>query len=702
MSLFVHTFFKNLYLGIFALLGLWLGTEVIKNTWRSDHWLLFNDPDVIFYSDLNQFGSDLNAFLTVEAYWLLVAMVLFLLAYLFWQRGLPTSTKEHFALAKRRLNLPVTVLMLLFGISAGVLGMKIYRQEQAQLAFSPANLRESYQAYQKKYSRYAGFAQPKIVRLEAMVELYPEEQSFTAEGHYVLVNKEAFAIDTLLVRTGFDEISSFSIDAEHQVVEHDSLAKFTVLKLEQPLQTNDSLRLSFNIKNTPNTLFTRNSNVLSNGTFLKQDIFPRIGYKDKTAPPHPADSLAKLSNYLSADADLLTLELTVGTAAEQTVIAPGVLQKQWQNNGRSYFSYRTPAPVKFSFGINSGVFEAEKVDAAGRELAVHYHPPHRYNVQQMLNGLQKSLAFNEKHFGRYQHQQAQIAEFPRSEGSYATTFGNSIPTSELRFLSEPNREDGGTDLSFYVPAHELTHQWWGNQLIPANALGALFITESITEYISLQVYREAFGEQAAIDFLKQQHKRYSWVRKRAGRNEQSLALVPPSQSSVAYGKGAIALNALGHHYGHNALNQVLRSFMQKFDPSRAPYPTSLDLIADIKAALPDSLQPLAHELLEEVVTYEASLKEYRLSSAGNKFNLEVCLSLKKFNKEEELTPDDLVEVAVYNVEGERIALQQVRVQKAEQKLQFELSEKPYKIVLDPHLLLLNISEENNELVVEEL
>ncbi|MBK8652617.1 MAG: hypothetical protein IPN20_01495 [Haliscomenobacter sp.] len=59
-----------------------------------------------------------------------------------------------------------------------------------------------------------------------------------------------------------------------------------------------------------------------------------------------------------------------------------------------------------------------------------------------------------------------------------------------------------------MQAHELTHQWWGNQVVPADALGAKMLTESIAEYISLRIYERYFGQEKALHFLSLQRKRY--------------------------------------------------------------------------------------------------------------------------------------------------------------------------------------------------
>ncbi|MBL0052998.1 MAG: hypothetical protein IPP29_16560 [Bacteroidetes bacterium] len=96
------------------------------------------------------------------------------------------------------------------------------------------------------------------------------------------------------------------------------------------------------------------------------------------------------------------------------------------------------------------------------------------------------------------------------------------------------------DLSFYVAAHELSHHWWGNQVSPADALGATMITESMAEYITAKIYEKKYGKQGALKFLKIQRIRYLSGRANETEQEPPLYLVNPEQSYISYGKGAIA------------------------------------------------------------------------------------------------------------------------------------------------------------------
>ncbi|MBL0052997.1 MAG: hypothetical protein IPP29_16555 [Bacteroidetes bacterium] len=150
----------------------------------------------------------------------------------------------------------------------------------------------------------------------------------------------------------------------------------------------------------------------------------------------PNDSTAFSNHYQGNDADLVNFEAIVSTSPKQMAITSGNLIKEWSEDGRRYFHYKMDNPFKFVFGFNSGEFAVLKENYKGVDLRIYYHPKHIYNIRQMMDGLKASLDYNVFHFGPYQHKQVHIIEFSRSEGSYATTAGNCIQTSEIRFIND--------------------------------------------------------------------------------------------------------------------------------------------------------------------------------------------------------------------------------------------------------------------------
>jgi len=605
LALFVQSIFNNTYLSLFLLILLALGISQFPSLGIENYLVRFNEsPDSSFYlnySDMNGYGHSLLPFFLYRFYWLLFGIFIYFFTLLIWQRELTNSVFERLTVAKNRYRGKLSFTLMISLICFLSFGFYIFQQQNlpGNNLFFEKNKTALLSQFQEKFGKYEYTKQPRITSVFVQLDIFPETHSFIANGNYTLVNKTNQTIDTILIKSGFDEITKIYFESNTPLIEDDSIFKVCVYKLEKGIEPDDSINLRFTINNQANTLLTQNSNVLKNGTYLKSDIFPRLGYFANTNIKNPDDSTALANHYQSIDADLINFEAVLSTSSEQIAITSGYLQNVWQENGRNYFHYKMDIPIKFVLGFNSGEFEVIKENYKGVDLRIYNHPTHNYCLNQMMEGLKASLDYNTKYFGAYQHREARIIEFPRSLGSYATTAGNCIQMSEMRFINDTNSlKNGGIDLSFYVAAHELTHQWWGNQVIPADVLGATMITESITEYLTAKIYEKKYGKKSALKFLKIQRDRYLTGRADETEQEVPLYLVNPEQSFISYGKGAIAFYILSEYIGEEILNGILNEYLNKVKFQSPPYTTSLELIAHLKKSTPTNLHYLITDMFE--------------------------------------------------------------------------------------------------------
>ncbi|MBK7253396.1 MAG: hypothetical protein IPI04_05615 [Ignavibacteria bacterium] len=87
----------------------------------------------------------------------------------------------------------------------------------------------------------------------------------------------------------------------------------------------------------------------------------------------------------------------------------------------------------------------------------------------MINGLKSTLGILRKQLQSYQKRQIRIIEYSRSIGEFAQSFANTIPYSETGFIIDiDEKRERGINLPFAGASHELAHQWWGMQVIPAD------------------------------------------------------------------------------------------------------------------------------------------------------------------------------------------------------------------------------------------
>ena len=693
VSVLVHTIFKNTYLGIFILLIGWFGLSGIKEVGLDSKLLLFNFAEPMQYSDLNRYGNLLIPYFLVKFYWLAFALICLVIAYLLWNRGFIESFKERLQMMKLRFSVSTRIVTSMLYIALLSLGFTIYTEEQKSTELSSRERSKAFSTFKKDYEKYTVIKnQPKITDIDLTIAIYPNTNNLQINGRYTLINKSSKAIDTLLIKTGFDEITDLTLNRAAIVIDEDAYVSFSVLKLEESLQPSDSLVLQFSIRNKPNTLFENNSNILNNGTFYKNDIFPRLGYFLDSGNKQPNDSTSRNTHYYSKDSDLIHLKTVISTSKEQVAIAPGYLKKQWKDNGRKYFEYETDSKIKNSLSFSSGDFEVSKESYKNVTLEIYHHKNHTHNLETMKEGLKASLDYNTAQFGAYQFNEARIIEFPMTEGTYASVMANSIPTSEMRFIASNSGE--GINISFYTIAHELTHQWFGNQVIPADALGAVMLSESITEYISLNIYREKYGKEKALAFLKMQHERYLKGRTREQNEESPLYLVKSEQQYLAYGKGTVAFNTMSHYLGKEKMHAILKSYVDNYKYKEAPYPTSIDFLVRLKEATPNNLHYLIGDYFETVTFHEAKIN--LVTGNLNEVIVDFEFSKSRTSDNSVLELNDTIEIGFYDNENKLISIEHVLVTKKENSIVFKLKEKPAKVVIDPNYLLIEKDRINNE------
>jgi len=449
LSVFTHTLVPNIYMGIFLLLLIWIGRDQFPQIGIDTYILRFNSPPQLAYSDLNGFGHGLVAHLIINVYWLSFSAILILLTYLFWERGYSHSLKERIQKAVKQLKGYTFYAFLLLLTLLCFWGFYIFQEENGQFKTTENN-EQILKDFKANFGKYKTAIQPKITSVKLKMELYPEINSFRTSGSYMLVNQSLEPIDTLLIKTGYDEITDYTFGVISRIFEKDDALQFAVHILEKPIESGDSIRMEFEIKNKPNTLFYQNSNVLKNGTFLRTDILPRLGYFFDDEYYEPTDSLARFTNFYSPDADLVDIETIISTNHLQTAIAPGTLIKQWAENNRNYFHYKTEKKIKFAFAFHSGDFSVSKSNHKGVNLEIYHHENHTFNLKDMTEGLKASLDYNTRFFGLYQHTEIRTVEFPVTEGTYASVMGNTIPTSEGRFILRNGEAKNQINLSFYV------------------------------------------------------------------------------------------------------------------------------------------------------------------------------------------------------------------------------------------------------------
>src|SRR5690625_4267318 len=111
------------------------------------------------------------------------------------------------------------------------------------------------------------------------MDLYTTSRDFEARGQYILKNKNATAVDSLLVNYNPRYITDIKIE-NAEFLSKDTLYGYSFYRFNQPLDSGATAKMEFHIKNKPNTILRSNSPVIGNGTFINNSHFPSLGYDD--------------------------------------------------------------------------------------------------------------------------------------------------------------------------------------------------------------------------------------------------------------------------------------------------------------------------------------------------------------------------------------------------------------------------------------
>jgi len=683
-ALTLHTIANNKYVG-YVLIGVYYVLVSFGSQIGIEHnlWKYNSDPGVT-YSDMNKYGHFLAPFFWFKLYWSAFALLLAVGTHLLWVRGAEHDWRTRLALAKERFTSRVgAVFAGAAAVFAGTGGWIFYNTNVLNVYQTSKEQELTQVRYEKQYKRYERLVQPKITAVRVEADMFPSERRLAIRGLYVLQNKTQQPITELHFNVENSKVCNttwdFSRPSAQKLADKD--LGYYIHTLNQPLQPGDTLTMNFSV-----TVRSRgfqetetraqNLKVVQNGTFVSRgDYFPFLGYnaaaeisnkddrKKYGLPPRSSglpptnDAFYRARNLFTPDADWVTFEAIVSTDADQTAIAPGYLQRTWEQNGRKYFHYAMDSKMANFFALLSGRYERrqdtwfDSTQQRSVAIEVFYHKGHEYNIERMIKAVKASLAYYSRNFAPYQHKQLRIIEFPRY-ASFAQSFPNTVPYSEsIGFIARVKDPDEDIDYPFYVTAHEVAHQWWGHQVIGGYVEGSQVMSETLAQYSALMVMEREYGKEQMRRFLKYELDRYLQGRTFA-EYERPLAAIGMGDQYIHYNKGSLVMYALKDYLGEERVNAALKAYIEKVRFQEAPFTTCGELVEHLRAAAPDSLKYLIGDFFETITLYENKAVKATAKPQGNgAYTVEFTVEAKKVRadsvgNETPLALNDWIDVGV--------------------------------------------------------
>ena len=686
LALFVQVLVPHKVIG-WAVMLVYIVVAVVLATHGFEHNLYtYSGSPPAPLSDLNGLSRFWITQAWFQIYWSAFAAILLVFAHVLWRRGTTVALRPRLRLAARHLRgsagVTLAAATAVWAATGGwifyntnVLNRYVTQDEHDRLM---ADLEKTLLPLEK-------VVQPRVADVKLDVELFPRAARAVAHGSYTLVNRSAQPISELHLQWAENlRLDGVTLPGATVLTDYPRF-HYRIYKLAAPLQPGEQRSLGF-----ATTLEERGfpngrpmTSVVPNGSFINNtELTPAIGFvragllddrakrRKYGLPPElrPArleDDSARRFNGLSHDSDWVDTDITITTDGDQTPIAPGSTVSDTgvstDPDKRRTVRFKSDAPINQFFSMQSGRYAVKRdvwhapamsgQPAHDVDLAVYYAPEHEYNVGRMLDAMRESLSLFSREFSPYQFRQARIIEFPAYR-NFAQSFANTIPFSEaIGFIQHP--KPTGIDVATYVTAHEIGHQWWGHQLVPADQQGASMLVETFAQYSALLVMEQHYGKEHVRRFLKYELDRY--LRSRGGQPLEELPLNRvEDQDYIYYRKGSVAMYWAKEALGEDVVNRAMRKLLAQVAFKGAPYPNTTDFLKLLRAEAGPRNEQTISDLFEKITLLDLKASDAVTTKLpSGKYSVTFNIEARKYyadgaGTETEAPMDEPVEVGVFS------------------------------------------------------
>lgn len=712
LMMFIQNLSSNKYLGM--VLGMIVVFLILyAERFGIEHYLLrFATVPDLLHSYFNGFGYYAHAFNWYMLYWSAFAVIITLLTIGMWQnmaeikavnrfKSVVKTFKQHNWMAISALLIWISAAAFIYHQS-NTIGK--YQNKQAQLEWCLT--------YEKKYKSLANLPQPVIKLVKTKVDLYPNEGKFTVTGTYLLKNETELPVSKIWTCVD-PEVTSFSVNIiGGRNKETDERFGQQFIDLKKPLLPHEEINMNFSMEVIRSGFVPLNKEnaIVKNGTYIELEKFvPHFGYcysfesdnnleRKKAGLPEIATPPTYNRTY-----ELIDLETTISTEADQKVITVGELQKEWLSEKRRYFKYKTVQPINFMFALSSARYSVKEEKHKGVDLRIYYQEGQEYNLKSMFNAVKDVLDYGIKNFAQYPLKQFTIAEIPQYKGAATAYPGVIFSAENINFLG--NYGNNTIDQSYAIAAHETAHQWWANKLSPMDGAGYAMLTEALAKYTENVLIEKRFGKMYLRKYLAYDNNLYFLNR---NNNEKELPLAKTlDQPYVHYQKGGLIMYAIKELIGEKQFNAVLQQLIADhgYPKSKA---TATDFVnALLKQASPEQ-RKFINDCFNEVVTYDLGIKVLDCKTLENgKYKIDVEISAERLIDGNQQSPDLEIDLACFNqlerawdAKTKPVYFRKYHIRQKKSKISIVADRKPKTVAVDPYGYLLDADRSDHVVVVE--
>jgi aminopeptidase N len=321
--------------------------------------------------------------------------------------------------------------------------------------------------------------------------------------------------------------------------------------------------------------------------------------------------------------------------------------------------------------------------------------------------MRESVAYFGELFGPFQFSQLRLAEIPAYHD-----FARSMPSTiafapKIGFITEAPGEDG-IDLPYYVVAHEVAHQWWGQRMMAANTQGAALLSETFAQYSALLMMEKKYGPAQIRRFLKAELDNYLSSHD-GGQGEEPPLYRVEDQDAIYYRKGAVVMYALKDYLGEEVVNRSLRRLMELRGWSAQPYASARDFLGIFKEEAGPENSGLIEDFLERITLFDLEVTAARAEPIDDgSYRVRIDLEARKFyadgdGQESEAQFDLPVDIGFFLRSPDSpefsaddvLLLEKHNLATGGSSLEFELTRKPAYVGIDPYNKLIDRDSNDN-------
>jgi aminopeptidase N len=747
LTVFVQVLVSNKYIGWAVMLVYFVASVMLGNIGFEHNLYNYGGGPQVPLSDMNGLGRFWIGAAWFQLYWCAFATILLVLAHALWRRGTTVGLRPRLAQIGQHLRgAPVATLAVaaLVWVASG--GWIFYNSNVLNRYVTQPEHDRKMADFEKTLLPYEQVVQPRVADVTLKVDLFPRDARAVTHGTFTLVNRSTQPIPVLHLQWA-ENLALDSITFPGATVQTDyPRFHYRIYKLATPMQPGEQRTLAFTttlaqrgfVNGRPMTSVVPNGSFVNNLEITPSVGFARVGLLEERAkrrkyglppelrPPKLEDDSARQFNALVHDSDWVTSDITVTTDGDQTPIAPGQTLSDTgltkDPDVRRTVHFRSDAPINQFFSIQSGRYDIRRsvwhAPAQGGQpahdvdLAVYYAPGHEFNVDRMLAAMAESLALYSKEFTPYQFRQARIVEFP-AYAAFAQSFANTIPFSEdigfVQHWTDPTKIDVAT----YVTAHEIGHQWWGHQLVPADQQGASMLVESFAQYSALLVMEQHYGKDQVRRFLKYELDRY--LRSRGGAVLEELPLDRvEDQDYIYYRKGSVAMYWAKEALGEEVVNAAMRKLLAAYAFKGAPYANTTDFLKLLRAEAGPANDAVITDLFDRITLLDLKATDaVATKRPDGRYEVRFNVEAHKFyadgaGKETEAPMNETVELGVFSAKpGDKgfdaskvLLLEKVPVHGPAMPVTVVVDQRPAWVGIDPYNKRIDRNSDDNLTAVD--